>query len=951
MKRVFSFLLVLLLVVGLMPMQVVADDYFGNGDDDFLYVMLVVATEDGEPVGDGYHMIMESAGTKVDIKHYIPAGYKIVYTVVDGDTSPIKVDGNWCFTMPNAPGEVLVIVAPENGGTPQPPQEPTPYNVYVNDSIENGTISVDSNEAYTGDIVTITVDPEPGYKLSWIVVYNIDADGIEYPPVSQGNNIYSFTIKDCDILVDGGFEPVGDSEPAEYTVSLDARTDTSMGSVTFTPSKAEAGETITITTNPKNGCYAMAVSGSTETGNPVYDITKKAEGSYQFKMPAENVKIHVIFKEEVPYNVKVAATQHGTVTADPVKSLQGRAVTVTAAPDEGYTLDTLTVVADNGESLTVNEKNQFFMPASDVTVTATFKAIEYHVKVTTSENGTASTNVSKAKKGDTVTVTTTPADGYELDTLTVKDSANKNVTVIGGTFTMPASDVTVTATFKEVPQLQPGEYPITVKDPENGDASAPVKAKPGDTVTVTTEPDEGFELDQITVIDGDGQPVMVTDGHFTMPESGVTVTVTFKAIEYNVKVTTPENGTLVADLTKAKKGDTVTVNATPAEGYKLIDITVTADNGKEITVGADNTFTMPASDVIVAATIVLDQKIQVSFDPNTNTDSYDIPSSELDPGSSLEDIPSVDRKDYVFLGWFTEDGTPVTPDTVFVEDTTVYGRWAAHTTKPGDNDFNADIAMDDGDVVNMLVTDEDMKSGQDVVVYMTVDEKHASSVPTEDYNAIIEMAGDDRIGAYLDIQLFKQIGTENPFNIHNTKENWVPITVELPDTVIPQNVVTDSFYIIFHHVEDGETVTDTVPATFDVASRILTFSANRFSTYALAYTTYDVSFYANGGSGAMETLSVPAGNYTLPTNGFKAPAGKEFGGWKVGNVIKNPGDQIVISADTTITAVWETKTTVGTLDYVPKTGDSTHLLGWTMMVLCSAAMLAGVALFDKKRAR
>ena len=41
----------------------------------------------------------------------------------------------------------------------------------------------------------------------------------------------------------------------------------------------------------------------------------------------------------------------------------------------------------------------------------------------------------------------------------------------------------------------------------------------------------------------------------------------------------------------------------------------------------------------------------------------------------------------------------------------------------------------------------------------------------------------------------------------------------------------------------------------------------------------------------------------------------------------------------------------GILDNVPKTGDSSALLNWTMLVLCSASVLAGVAVFDRQRAR
>ncbi|MBP5492957.1 MAG: DUF4214 domain-containing protein [Clostridiales bacterium] len=63
-----------------------------------------------------------------------------------------------------------------------------------------------------------------------------------------------------------------------------------------------------------------------------------------------------------------------------------------------------------------------------------------------------------------------------------------------------------------------------------------------------------------------------------------------------------------------------------------------------------------------------------------------------------------------------------------------------------------------------------------------------------------------------------------------------------------------------------------------------------------------VGFDANGGSGAMTAVDVEKGTaYTLPANGFTAPAGKEFDKWDVGN----PGESIVISADITIKAIWK----------------------------------------------
>lgn len=49
--------------------------------------------------------------------------------------------------------------------------------------------------------------------------------------------------------------------------------------------------------------------------------------------------------------------------------------------------------------------------------------------------------------GDEITVTTTPSEGYVLATLTITDAEGKEVEVAEGKFTMPASNVTISATF------------------------------------------------------------------------------------------------------------------------------------------------------------------------------------------------------------------------------------------------------------------------------------------------------------------------------------------------------------------------------------------------------------------------------------------------------------------------------------------------------------------------
>ena len=77
------------------------------------------------------------------------------------------------------------------------------------------------------------------------------------------------------------------------------------------------------------------------------------------------------------YNVTVNAATNGTVTADKKTAAKGTTVTITATPSTGYVVDSVKVVDKDGKAVDVTAKDgkySFVMPASAVTVTATFKA-------------------------------------------------------------------------------------------------------------------------------------------------------------------------------------------------------------------------------------------------------------------------------------------------------------------------------------------------------------------------------------------------------------------------------------------------------------------------------------------------------------------------------------------------------------------------------------------------
>ena len=80
------------------------------------------------------------------------------------------------------------------------------------------------------------------------------------------------------------------------------------------------------------------------------------------------------------YDVTLADTDNGSITATHKRASKNSTVTITATPDEGYVVDAVTVTEKDGDKVNVTKKNDnkytFKMPASDVTVKVTFKVAQ-----------------------------------------------------------------------------------------------------------------------------------------------------------------------------------------------------------------------------------------------------------------------------------------------------------------------------------------------------------------------------------------------------------------------------------------------------------------------------------------------------------------------------------------------------------------------------------------------
>lgn len=168
---------------------------------------------------------------------------------------------------------------------------------------------------------------------------------------------------------------------------------------------------------------------------------------------------------------------------------------------------------------------------------------DYAVTVTGGTATTAAGTITRAMEGVEVTVTAQAPAGKHFVKWVVKAGGVTlaNETSATTTFIMPATDVKIEANFEKNTSTGGGgggggvtTYPITVKSAKNGDVTASHKtASKGTAVTLTVDPDKGYVLDTLTVLDGKDKEIKLTEKNgkytFTMPDSKVTVAATFKA--------------------------------------------------------------------------------------------------------------------------------------------------------------------------------------------------------------------------------------------------------------------------------------------------------------------------------------------------------------------------------------------------------------------------------------
>lgn len=246
----------------------------------------------------------------------------------------------------------------------------------------------------------------------------------------------------------------GKPEPMKYTVSS-----TGTGKVTFTVNSKQKNNYLTVTEGdqpitvtpyyvagedrlvngsawtPEQAEDKMSYDETTEKYSITYD--KKAAGTYKFKIIEGSSTWH-------GYNdfKSVTCTDENCTVSDVDGEYHNIQITTKEESNITITLDS---TDSTGKKLIISAEptTQKYTVAVDKNIT----------------NGTVTPSATSLAAGKTFTVTATPNDGYELDTITVTDAEGKSVAATNEsthTYTMPASNVTVSATFAQKPDCRLG---------------------------------------------------------------------------------------------------------------------------------------------------------------------------------------------------------------------------------------------------------------------------------------------------------------------------------------------------------------------------------------------------------------------------------------------------------------------------------------------------------------
>ena len=447
------------------------------------------------------------------------------------------------------------------------------------------------------------------------------------------------------------------------------------------------------------------------------------------------------------------------------------------------------------------------------------------------------------------------------------------------TVTLPDAVEGVTLTLGTTSNTYIKDDTVTLTVEKKGTDIVTVTAKNGDTDVALTEVQEAAQDEAAAQATTEKAKTVYT---FTMPDGDVTISVTKDAKTYAVKVADDNKDTLKitspeADLDKVAEGTSVTVVATPKDGYTLTadGVVVTYGDNQTLKATPDTekantyTFAMPAGNATVSAefeevkkynvtvagtvengTVGVEPKtasakdvVTVTVTPNTNFKYTDgsLKATYTDGGTKKEinDFKAVDGKENTYT--FTMPAADVTVSAAFEKIATE--TYTVTVTKDGDGKVT----------VNEQETEklEGLKSGDTVTLKIN---------PIDTDTLLTELAG--------------VTVTSGKVDVSTTKVDENTYTFKMPDGDVNVSVkfTTVEYGIEVKMLGEGEgTITFTDGKTrFAAGTSVTATITPNGTTYELTKVMYD-----DGSENKDVTSELKNGceyTFTMPANHVKIEA-------------------------------------------------------------------------------
>ena len=412
-----------------------------------------------------------------------------------------------------------------------------------------GTVTATGADDFTavpyGTELTIEATPATGYELTALT--------------ANGENILatkSFVVK-SDTEVKATF--------TQHTFAV-TLTSNEHGKITIVePVDLKAvpyGTTLTISATPETGYELTALTANGEDILATKSFVVKGATEIRATFSMAHFAVTLTHEGEG----KVDATGAEDLTAVPY----GTELTIVATPKQGYDLTALTA---NDKDILATRK---VVVTEDLTIKATFAKETFVVTLDKEGEGvldaTGADNLKAVPYGTKLTITATPAEGYELKALLANGFDIRSTKIVEVT-----GDTRIKAIFTQQ------TFAVTLPSCEHGKVKivepVDLKAVPyGTTLTISATPEAGYEL---TALTANGEDILATKSFVV--KGATEIRATFSMAHLAVTLTHEGEGKVDAtgaeDLTAVSYGTELTIVATPKQGYELTALTA---NDKDI---------------------------------------------------------------------------------------------------------------------------------------------------------------------------------------------------------------------------------------------------------------------------------------------------------------------------------------------------------------------------------